>query len=256
MRALVLSDVHGNLAALEAVLASAPSHDAIWCLGDLVDFGPEPDQCVRRLVALGARCVAGNHDRLVADGAPADGWSDRQLGAESRAALAALPGELCVGGVTLRHWVDEALRPPSAADLASFDGRLLLVGHTHLPLLYRPGCRARRRWLAPPPGRPIALDGRRAVANPGSVGSSFVDPGLASALLYDGARGELTWLAVRYAVDDVLTRLRAAGAPDALLAGQRQYAAGALAPMRAARAEHATWSRLSSAGAAPPASGS
>ncbi|HEY3108557.1 MAG TPA: metallophosphoesterase family protein [Chloroflexota bacterium] len=256
MRALVLSDVHGNLAALEAVLARAPAHDALWCLGDLVDFGPEPDQCVARLLELGARCVVGNHDRLAADGSAADGWTDRRLGASRRAALRSLPAELRIGEVTLRHGLADLLRPPALSDFASFRDRLLLVGHTHLPLLYRRDGRGHSRWLDPPVGQPIALGRGRAIANPGSVGSSFVDPGLASALLYDAARRELTWLAVPYPVGGVLERLRAAGAPAALLAGQRQYVAGELEPMRRARAEHEAWSRLSPAGAAPPASGS
>jgi predicted phosphodiesterase len=267
MRALVVSDVHGNLAALEAVLASAPAHDALWCLGDLVDFGPEPEQCVARLLALGARCVVGNHDRLVADGAAADGWTDRRLGAGSRAALRALPTELRIGAVTLRHGLAEVLRPPTASDFASFEGQVLLVGHTHLPLLYRPATGGlsgsdvgrdvggESRCLNPPAGRPIPLGQGRAIANPGSVGSSFVDPGLASALLYDAARQELTWLTVPYAVDGVATRLREAGAPASLLAGQRRYVAAALEPMRHARAEHEAWSRISSVGAEPPASG-
>jgi predicted phosphodiesterase len=255
MRALVLSDVHGNLAALEAVLAGAPPHDALWCLGDLVDYGPEPDQCVARLVGLGARCVLGNHDRLAAEGRCEDGWTDRRLGARSLAALRDLPAELSVGSVTLRHALAVGLRPPEAGDLATFQGRLLLVGHSHLPLLYRPD-RADARWLEPPAGQPIALGSGRAIANPGSVGSPFGDPGRASALLYDDDARELTWLSVACPTDGVLGRLSAAGAPAALLASQRCYLAGQLAPMRQARAEHLAWAGLSSAGAAPPASGS
>ena len=74
--------------------------------------------------------------------------------------------------------------------------------------------------------------------------------------VFDTARRELTWLAVPYPVDDVLARLRAAGAPAALLAGQRQYIAGELEPMRRARAEHEAWSQLNLVCAAPPGSGS
>src|SRR6185295_5262009 len=105
MRALVVSDVHGNLAALEAVLAEAPAHDALWCLGDLVDYGAEPNQCIARLLELGARCVVGNHDQEASDG-----WTDRTLSASSRAVLRALPAELRIGVATLRHGVAEALR--------------------------------------------------------------------------------------------------------------------------------------------------
>ena len=251
MRVLVVSDLHGNLAALEAVLAGAPAHDALWCLGDLVDYGPEPNQCIARLLELGARCVVGNHDR-----ASVDGWTDRQLSAGSRAALSALPADLRVGEVTLRHGVAEGLRPPAASDLADLEGQLLLVGHTHLPLLYRHDERGESRWLGPPVGEPIPLRRERAIANPGSVGLSFLDPGRASALLYDTARRELTWLAASYPIDGVLDRLRGAGAPAPLLAGQRAYVAGELEPMRRVRAEHEAWSRLNSVCAAPPAAGS
>ena len=254
MRVLVVSDVHGNLTALEAVLAQAPAHDALWCLGDLVDFGPDPDQCVARLLALGARCVAGNHDR-----ASVDGWSEGRLSAASQAALLDLPAELRIGSVTLRHSLAEALRPPTEADFAGFEGDLLLVGHTHLPLLYRTGPGGRdgeSRWLSPPIGQPIRLGADRAIANPGSVGSCFLDPGRASALLYDDERRELTWLAAAYPVEAVLARLRDAGAPASLVDGQCRYVAGDLEPMQRTWAEHVAWCGLTSGGAAPPASGS
>jgi predicted phosphodiesterase len=63
MRVLVLSDIHANLTALEAVLDDAHgAYDAVWCLGDTVGYGPEPDECVKRVRSLGAITVIGNHD--------------------------------------------------------------------------------------------------------------------------------------------------------------------------------------------------
>ena len=64
MRVLVLSDIHANLAALEAVIedAAAIGYDKVWCLGDTVGYGPEPDACVARLRGLDATVVVGNHD--------------------------------------------------------------------------------------------------------------------------------------------------------------------------------------------------
>ena len=63
MRVLVLSDIHANLAALEAVLRDAVGgYDAVWCLGDTVGYGPEPEECVSRLRLLDAIAVVGNHD--------------------------------------------------------------------------------------------------------------------------------------------------------------------------------------------------
>ena len=65
MRCLVLSDIHGNLAALEAVLASAPPNLPVWCLGDVVGYGPSPNECIERLRSLDPRCIVGNHDWAV-----------------------------------------------------------------------------------------------------------------------------------------------------------------------------------------------
>ena len=68
MRIAVLSDVHSNLLALDAVLASAGAVDATWHLGDIVGYGPEPDAVVERLAAIGAVGVRGNHDAAACGG--------------------------------------------------------------------------------------------------------------------------------------------------------------------------------------------
>lgn len=68
MRILVISDLHGNWAALEAV--AAVPHDAVLCLGDIVGYGPQPAECLRWLRARGAHIVQGNHDRALADDLP------------------------------------------------------------------------------------------------------------------------------------------------------------------------------------------
>ena len=63
MKTLLISDIHANLTALEAVLADAGNFDAVWCLGDLVGYGPDPNECIERVAALpNLRCVMGNHD--------------------------------------------------------------------------------------------------------------------------------------------------------------------------------------------------
>jgi len=70
VRAAIISDVHGNLAALESVFAAIdaeqPGVDEVWCLGDLVGYGPEPELCVARVRDRTAICLAGNHDLVVA----------------------------------------------------------------------------------------------------------------------------------------------------------------------------------------------
>src|SRR5512138_2030522 len=68
MRTLIISDIHANLTALEAVLADAGSFDAAWCLGDLVGYGPDPNECIERIAGLpNLQCIMGNHDAAAVD---------------------------------------------------------------------------------------------------------------------------------------------------------------------------------------------
>src|SRR5437870_1241476 len=64
-RVLLISDIHANLVALETVLEHARDYDALWCLGDVVGYGPAPNECAEKMQALAAICLAGNHDWAV-----------------------------------------------------------------------------------------------------------------------------------------------------------------------------------------------
>jgi hypothetical protein len=100
MRALILSDIHANLEALEAVLAAAPPHDVVWNLGDIVGYGASPGEVVARVQDLGSFIVRGNHDRACAgitsiedfslDAATAVRWTREALGPEPLAWLRGL----------------------------------------------------------------------------------------------------------------------------------------------------------------------
>ena len=115
MRIAVLADIHSNLRALEAVLASIGSVDAVWQLGDVVGYGPYPDEVVARLREAGAVGVRGNHDAAAvgdleiedfnADARVAMEWTRASLGLEAQAYLADLPEILVPGGFdfTLAH---------------------------------------------------------------------------------------------------------------------------------------------------------
>jgi predicted phosphodiesterase len=194
MRCAIISDIHGNLDALEAVLADAGPVDAIWCLGDLVGYGPEPNACVEVLRQQGALCVAGNHDWAAigkmdtADFNPeaseAAVWTGAQLTPEHRAYLEGLPTQLTCGEAgefTLVHGsprdpVWEYLTHLSAARLsfAYFQTPYCLVGHTHVPLVFQhpwPDDRAGEfETLVPEPDQAIVLGPHRLIVNPGSVG--------------------------------------------------------------------------------------
>src|SRR5512136_1160792 len=101
MRCLVISDVHGNLAALEAVIANAGQFDMIWCLGDMVGYGPNPNECIARLREYPHVCLAGNHDWAVlgkldmrgfnTDARIANQWTQSVISPASRAYLQNLP---------------------------------------------------------------------------------------------------------------------------------------------------------------------
>ena len=104
VRVAVLSDIHANAAALEAVLAAIPTVDEVWQLGDVVGYGPEPDAVVARLRSIGALGVRGNHDaaalgRLDIDTFNVDAraamvWTQAEIGPETREWLGALPERL------------------------------------------------------------------------------------------------------------------------------------------------------------------
>jgi predicted phosphodiesterase len=103
MRYGVIADVHANLHALDAALAFLCSQkiDAYLCAGDLVGYGPQPNECVRRVLALPGRCVAGNHDLIAVERLGSEGcsrlaqaslsWTRRVLDDDVRALLADLP---------------------------------------------------------------------------------------------------------------------------------------------------------------------
>jgi predicted phosphodiesterase len=190
MRYGLLADVHGNLDALRAVLRALERHgvDGHLFAGDLVGYGPHPNECIAEMAALPATCVAGNHD-LIALGLLTDDrciqlakdslrWTREVLGAEERAFLGALPRRATApGGVVLAHGaLDDpqeytTTAPQAVAQLSRIeddDGATVLVlGHTHRPLAY-----ARRAgWLRPDGATPLPA-GDATVINPGAVGQS------------------------------------------------------------------------------------
>jgi predicted phosphodiesterase len=255
MRCAIISDIHGNLDALEAVLADAGPVDAIWCLGDLVGYGPEPNACVEALRQAGALCVAGNHDWAAigkmdtADFNPeaseAALWTGAQLSPEHRDYLRDLPTQLSAGPsaeFTLVHGsprdpVWEYLTHLSAARLnfPFFQTPYCLVGHTHVPLVFQqpwPDDRAEEyETLVPEPGQPLTLGPRRLIVNPGSVGQPRDGNPEASYMLYEppgkddgngetgrrAGRGTLTLRRVTYPIASVQQKMRQAGLPSRLI---------------------------------------
>jgi diadenosine tetraphosphatase ApaH/serine/threonine PP2A family protein phosphatase len=161
MRYAILSDIHGNDEALRAVFADIDRIseeqgvrvDQIWCLGDVVGYGPEPSACVRRVRARCDICIAGNHDWAAIGkldltdfgGAAAESatWTRDQLAADERQYLRMVPETARVGNFTLAHGspsnpIWEYLISPEVAapNFAAFETPFCVVGHSHLPTIF------------------------------------------------------------------------------------------------------------------------
>jgi predicted phosphodiesterase len=233
MRVLVVSDVHANLPALDAVLAAAAPYDAVWHLGDIVGYGPQPNEVVARLAGEGAIGVRGNHDSAAVGELPTDAfnddaraaveWTAEQLDAEARSWLAALPRRCEQGDFTLVHgsprdpdWEYVFSSATARGNLASFGTRHCIVGHTHVPLAFR--CAEAQVERIPPGADPLQIDERRLVLNPGSVGQPRDGDKRASAMLLDAAQMTATWLRVDYPVGKVQSLIASAGLPRRLAA--------------------------------------
>ncbi len=234
MRVAVLSDIHANLRALDAILARIGPVDAVWHLGDVVGYGPEPDAVVDRLCQLGAVGVLGNHDLAAigddvirdfnTDARAAMEWTRRAIDPATLAWLAALPARLTIGPFGLVHasprdptWEYIVTEAAARANLAIMPTDIGLFGHTHLPGAYL----LRRvtgepdvvEAVVPNRERTLALAGRRALVNPGSVGQPRDGDPEASAMVLDTERQSVSWIRAPYDIEATQRAMRAAGLP-------------------------------------------
>lgn len=229
MRYGVLSDIHANLPALEVALGvlGRDGADRYVCCGDLVGYGPHPNECVELMATIGARCVAGNHDLMVL-GRVGDRdciplarrslrWTRSVLSERSRSYLDGLPARMAVESdvvvahgswddpleyVTREDQVAEQFRRMGAARPSA---RLLVLGHTHRPMAYGHSAGA----LPLEVSRPVGLAPTdRYVLNPGSVGQSREALPRVSFMLIDLRAQEVTPYAEPYDVDAVISALR------------------------------------------------
>jgi predicted phosphodiesterase len=234
VRYAVLSDIHGNMHALDAALDALADLGVTGylCPGDLVGYGPMPNECVSAVAELDALCVAGNHD-LIALGRLPDAdcsevakvtlrWTKRHLDAAARRYLEQLPLVLAtLDGVVMAHgslrdpW--EYVRTPAqrVRQLRMLahehpGTQVLILGHTHRPALHsaRDGAADVRH------GRTVRLcDGDAYLLNPGSVGQSRDRNPRARFAVLDTDRSEVTFHAVRFDVRACRRALRQQGLP-------------------------------------------
>jgi diadenosine tetraphosphatase ApaH/serine/threonine PP2A family protein phosphatase len=233
MRIAVLSDIHGNLPALEAVLDALAPYDAIWQLGDIVGYGPQPEAVIDRLRTEQATGVCGNHDAAALgriesswfneDARTAVLWSAEQLGDGSRSWLAALPERQEAEGFTLVHgsprdpiWEYVYSTPVARANFAALSTPHCLVGHTHIPLVFREDD-GLVETLAPSDGSKLVVDQRRTILNPGSVGQPRDGDPRACGMIFDTATRTAEWRRVDYPVATTQQLMRDEGLPRRLV---------------------------------------
>jgi predicted phosphodiesterase len=232
MRILVISDIHANLTALETVLANAGDFDAAWCLGDLIGYGPDPNEVITLIRQLpGLMCLIGNHDAAALDQIDAGAfnpearqaveWTQKTLTESSFAFLKSLPEKIKLDKVTLshgspRHPVWEYLLDTRAAssNFEYFDTPFCFVGHTHLPVIYSlDGSQFTAQMDIPQPNTTIKLKWR-SIVNPGSVGQPRDRDARAAYAIYDSEENTWDYRRIAYDFTAVQVRMMQVGLPE------------------------------------------
>lgn len=244
VRLLLLSDIHANQTALEAVLAHAGSrsYDEVVHLGDALGYGPHPRQVLNTLRELDAVCLLGNHEQMLleavdgrrvrAGGVVADAlaWQRLQLSERDLSWVRGWPDGLDAPGVGARYrhgtpvsldtYTDSVTAARDA--FARWGGRLGFVGHTHLPAVYATLNAPVGEWIKhqafPQGGTYLVPPGARVILNPGSVGQPRDGNPQASYALFDSTRGHFEVFRVSYDIGRAQEATLAAGLPPVLAA--------------------------------------
>jgi predicted phosphodiesterase len=242
MRILILSDLHANATALDAALHAAKERwDRMVCLGDVVGYGPDPNEVTTKIRELGATTIRGNHDKAVTDLMPTDDfnpvakaavdWTRAQISPDNMKWLAALPsGPLETEGLVLVHGAfqdeDEYVFTPAQAleGLLDSTATVTFFGHTHHQggFSYTADSNNLEMLnLHPRPSEQFAAlrtDARsRYLLNPGSIGQPRDADPRAGFAIADLQQGIVEFWRVNYDINQVQSRMRAARLPEALV---------------------------------------
>jgi predicted phosphodiesterase len=236
MPVAVLSDIHSNLHALEAVLADVDREapDAIWCLGDVVGYGPRPNECVAIVRERADLCLCGNHDLasvgtldtadFSGDAGIAARWTKAALGPREAEWLRGLEPLAEQPGVELFHassrdpvWEYVLTEQIALINILETTAPLILVGHSHVALALGWDGDALTGGLATG-GTDVAMAGRRWLMNPGSVGQPRDGDARAAWALIDLERGQAAFRRVSYPIDRTQAEIRDRALPEAVAA--------------------------------------
>ena len=236
MRYAILADIHANLEAFRAVLEDIRAKggvDEIWCLGDIVGYGPDPHECIELVKKTCTICVVGNHD-LAAIGklelayfnpaaAQVCQWTAAQLNPIDTRFLEDLPQGAEVGDFVLVHGspsdpVLEYVLSASIADknFSLFKNKFCMVGHSHVPAAYKKedGSTLPIHLTA---GVGLVMHKNRMIVNPGSVGQPRDGDPRASYAIYDSEGLMLRLYRVEYNISATQDKMMQANLPVALV---------------------------------------
>ena len=237
----LVSDVHGNLPAFRAVLDDVAGQDVdeVWCLGDLVGYGAQPDECVELARASCQLCLAGNHDLVVIDKLPiaefsaaaaaAAEWTREHIAEESVEFLRGLEPLDTGRALGLFHasprdpvWEYVLSSWQAEECIAEMEARVGAVGHSHVALFFHVNGTAEVTGAQAPGGTELDISEGRWLINPGGVGQPRDGDPRAAWLLLDTGGWTAAWRRVEYPIDEAARAIEEAGLPSVL--GNRLYA--------------------------------
>ncbi|ABU57903.1 MULTISPECIES: metallophosphoesterase [Roseiflexus] len=238
MRILILSDIHSNIVALETVLSAAKPYDTVWNLGDTIGYGPRPNECVATIRTEASMMLAGNHDLACLglldlsdfnpDARAANVWNGDQLTDDHRMLLEELePIQPINERFLAAHgsprepvWEYLLTRYQALDNFRRFAQQVCLIGHSHVPLVFRltPDGRCEGP-SSPDDGARLTLeDGFRYIINPGSIGQPRNQDPRAAFAIFDTAIDTITFHRVAYDIALTQRQMRDAQLPEALIA--------------------------------------
>ncbi|PWH13564.1 MAG: metallophosphoesterase [Anaerolineae bacterium] len=233
MRILVISDIHANLSALEAVLDDAGQVDETWCLGDVIGYGPDPNEVVERIRQINnLTCMLGNHDVAVlgqmdyavfnTDARRSLLWQKQALSPQNASFLESLPQETQVrANVSLAHgsprdpvWEYILNTLVARLNFEAFQTPYCFIGHSHIQCMFRLDMERDRVSLEILHPNEVYKLQPRAILNPGSVGQPRDRDPRASYAIFDPENETWEPRRVMYDIEAVQKRIRAAGLPE------------------------------------------
>ena len=234
MRYAILSDIHGNLESLQRALAIVAPDDIVVSLGDVVGYGPNPNECIAILRERARHAVLGNHDLAAVENfgvenfnraaRAAIGWTQGVLDQASRSWLNLLPYELrfpdflLVHGAPVSYFEYILDKDAAARAFERTDAPIVFVGHTHIAEYWVRDAEGAIGHRHMQQGGELELEeGKRYIVDVGSVGQPRDLNPRASFAIYEPERRRVEWTRYEYPIDEVQAKMRAAHMPSYLI---------------------------------------